>query len=466
MANNPPAPNDISAAGNTTVAALLAAFNDRLRTIRAWITGGYVASPATATIDVNNQAVINVPDPSDPQDAVNLRTLKRMQAPQDVRRRRRALSSVTFRAVARGFAELSIEDLTAAGASQLDAVEFIAWAVDESDIAHNAPIGTALDGNTGAATITNPYGLVAAMSTDPAVTPSRLKRTVTAGDFLYIEGEVVRVVTVGTSSFTIDRSGWLGSSISTHSASARWYKLCPFPFTAPARPSTKNMPGRILSPGVDPPAAVATSGVPSRWDFAAPNLAIVAIAAAGRVGPTPGPSNLVNYTPSASNMPKVAGVTDFTGSPGLRTCSGAAYTDIGIGGTLASGGFADFLARVQAWHSIRNVYGYLNAAAGAPIRSTVLYYSPDRTAERRIASVRLRAEIRSRGRSRRPTASNACRAMSASILLAPIAMSGGRATFPITSSPGDPVIIKAGGWLDVVVIVDGGASALTVVVAV
>jgi hypothetical protein len=465
MANNPPAPNDISAAGVTTVAGLITAFNDRLRTIRAWVTGGYVASPATATIDVNNQTVINVPDPSDPQDAVNLRTLKRMQAPAAADQPP-SVGGVSFRAVARGYAELSIEDLAVAGASQLDAVEFIAWAVDETDIGLNAPIGQTLDSATGSATIDNPFGLVAGMSTDPAATPSRLKRTITAGDMLYIEGEVVRVMTVGTSSFTVDRSGWLASSLSTHDASARWYKLCPFPFTAPARPSTKNMPGRLLVPDSDPPAAVATSGVPSRWDFAAPNLAVVAIAAAALADGVSGPVKLTNYTPSASNMPKVAGVTDFTGSPGLRTCSGAAYTDIGVGGTLTTGGYADFLARVQAWHSIRNVYGYLNAAAGAPVRVAVLYYSPDRTQGGVIATIAFSAgDILSQ-----PVATADGVQMPVGVwppnLLAPIAMSGGRATFPIASAGTDPVIIEAGGWLDIVVVLDGGAAALTVVVAV
>lgn len=447
----------------TTTAQLATLLEDRIRDLNQ-ILAVLVSTPSDGDVDLGANRIVNLGDPQTDLDGVNFRTLKRFQpttaaAPATPS----SAGPVSFRAVARGYAELSIEDLIVNGASGVDAIEFVAWAVDESDIGLNAAIGNGLGSAAGADTINNPYGQVAGISTDPALSGSRLGRAVSAGDFLYIEGEIVRVTAVGPSTISIARSGLLGSSVAAHPATALWFKLCPFPFTVPARPTTSNMPARIVPEGAMAP--VTTSGVPTRWDFAAPNLCIVAIAAAARTGPVSGPVRVMNYTPSDSNTPAVDGVTDFTGSPGLRTCSGAAYTDIGVGGTLTAGGYADFMARVQAWHSIRNVYGYLNAAAGGAIEVAVLYYSPDRTKGGVIATI----AFASGDTLSQPVATADGVQMPVGVwppnLLAAIAMSGGRAAVPISTTGDPPVVVEAGGWLDIVVL-SGSGAALTVVVAV
>ena len=462
MANNPPAPTELP--GNlTTPASVVVATNDRIRDIISWVTGGYVANPATAAtaIDTNQNNIVNLADPINPQDAVNLRTLKRFQQPSVAATPSSgAPGAVYFRAEARGYAELTIEDLVVSGPSGLTAVQFMAFAVDETDIGLAGVTGVALSANAAAtsANLTNQQGLAAAgNATNPF---GRLGRTIQVGDFLLIDFEIVRVTAVTATQLMVYRGAFLGSTVAAHTATAAYYKLFPFPFSAPANPNTFGQNPLWLPLGA--PATMPTSNVPTRWGFAAPNLCIAAIAAFGVNGSTPGPVTLVNYSVPLIQQ-AVLGANSWGASPGLRTMSGAAYTDIGCSGTLSAGQFADVIARVQAWHSIRNVFGYVMTAPGnANLRAYVLYYSPDRSVGALVQELDftegsyvsssvdpdgLQMPVGPQLQTWPPN------------ILSGIGMAGnGRAQWPLAIN-GLPEVLEAGGWWDLVVDRADGSSA-------
>jgi hypothetical protein len=465
---NPPAPTELPSSGIGTVAQLVTAVNDRLRTIVSWVTGGYVGNPATSQVDLAQNQIINLADPVNPQDAVNLRTLKRIQpsaiaapsAPTSV-----APGSISFRLVYRGFAELSIEDVVVAAPATLDGIDFLAFAVDETDTALAGLIGVNLDAHaeTDPINIVNSNGLVGGIATGPM---GRLGRSVQVGDYLMIDAEIVRIVAVGTSSFTIKRrsgvapstAAQLGSTLAAHGAGASWYKLFPYPFTQEAKPQTFGLPMSVVPYGAT--KAQATGGAPPRWTLAAPNLCVVAIVALARSGSLACPPTIVNY--SASRTP-VVGILKFANSPGVRTFSGAAY-QLGCSGTLTAGQFADFLVRVQAWHSIRNVWAYVMTATSPsanPLRAYLLYYDPSRT----FGGIVQQFNFPQGGVISDATPPDGQQMPFGPGLqvwppsgFAQIPMANGRAVWPFTGG-GSPIQLAMDGWFDIVIDQADGASA-------
>lgn len=309
--------------------------NTRVREIQSTLQG-YTQTTALADQDMAQNRVVNVADPVQDQDVVNLRYLKKQQPVSNTSpapATPSAPGACTFRVIPERFGALTIDQVTVVGAHRTSEIGVIALAVDETDIK--------LTGNlTSGITTTDPLTFVPSIRDQ-----SRFRRHFEVGDYIVFNDatgyEIALITAFDGTNMTLQRSdpvgsgdGWYGAPVQAHAAGTRFYKLIPYYFSQPANGRTPGVGSPILvddaTIGLDNGtyatpaeafAAVGTSqtevrtdGFPWTYSFQCPDLCIcvVGVVAIGLGGAGP---------ITVQNMVNGANVRSG-GCPGLRTCNG------------------------------------------------------------------------------------------------------------------------------------------------
>lgn len=174
-------------------------------------------------------------------------------------------------------------------------------------------------------------------------------------------------------------TAFFGSARAAHPPIAgkpvRLYRLEPKIFTGAI---AQNMYGTSATP----------SGLPQQWTWAWPNKVVASVVgqAIGILGNSP--LGTVNLGPGVDPVVGVAGRGEQRRggyvpnnrplAPGLRTMSGAAYTNLSVSGPLAVGSVAAQRIQVQSWSSIRCVTAtLLTPSTTDNVKIHVVWISPD-----------------------------------------------------------------------------------------
>jgi hypothetical protein len=122
---------------------------------------------------------------------------------------------------------------------------------------------------------------------------------------------------------------------------------------------------RLVSTSMSRPIGSAIGA--QKWKFLWDNMCVCAVS--GRVGAS-APLTILLTPTGADGINKAR--------PGLRTMGGAAYTNLGVLGTLTLGQTAISRVSIQAWETIRCVYAKVSSAPiGADLIINVVYIAAD-----------------------------------------------------------------------------------------
>jgi hypothetical protein len=263
-------------------------------------------------------------------------------------------NTAPFAVEAQGYAMLTVVNLglaTSGNISQLREIDFFAPSIDETDVGLWA-MGT-IDNNIDTS-ITIPVQINnGSRYTDPN---TNQPLTFNVGDYIiwndppnYEINQIAEIVEGNT--FALQRTNqysatgqaMFGSLLNVHT-NKKFYRLIPRKFNEPV------IQGAI---GTDNP--IYNNGVPPFWEWAWANKCVASV---------------VSQVLTTSALPEVGlQVATYTlnlgggegrgsSTPGLRTMNGAAYM-LGVPGPLLVGLTASMRAKVQAWESLRAIYGVL-----------------------------------------------------------------------------------------------------------
>ena len=290
----------------------------------------------------------------------------------------------------------------------LSELKFLAPSIDEEDI-RTYGTGT-LDASTNPATFTP----------DLSKYSSRYGVTFASGDYIaWEDGEIDQIATIGGGNWTVER-GHFKSTVAAHDTK-RFWRLEPKQFSV-------ELPDGTLPPFVQFPWA---------------NKCVVAIRAWGKGVDGDG----IEYTLNLAGED----------APGWRTMNGAAYTNLGVGGTLAVNQRAAYRIKVQAWESVRCAYAYVKTpSTGADIVVSTVYIAPGDTESIRPVGLIDRVTIPAGSyesflMSDPPDGRQMPYGSSYPPNLLPYCGGLGALAAPVTPTAGDPVVFAPDGEIDFVI---------------
>ncbi len=280
-------------------------------------------------------------------------------------------NTAPFAVEAQGYAMLTVVNLglaTSGNISQLREIDFFAPSIDETDPglwasgsiadAVSTTVTLPMAVNNGSRYIDPSTGLPLTFNVGDYIiwndtTPGL------SGDYSYEINQIVEII--GGNTFVLGRTNqysgppgngqaMFGSYMNVHT-NQKFYKLIPRKFNEPV------IQGAI---GTDNP--IYNNGIPPFWEWAWANKCVAAVvsqvlttSAIPDVGVQVA-TYILNLAPTSETSQLVPP------APGLRTQNGAAYMNLGLAGIMTVNARAQIRARVQAWESIRTVYGYCTQA--------------------------------------------------------------------------------------------------------
>jgi hypothetical protein len=353
--------------------------NDRIRDLNK-LFQDYVFQPADNDVDLGYGRVVNLGDPKDDLDGVNLRTLRKFGGASVTSNTGvpttlpiQGATPFTVTRETYGFLTLYYNQQDNL---RVDALRFLALSVDETDPGFQ--IVLTMDGTTAKPTVTP---IIPGFPFAPAT--SRLGKVFTEGMYLVandpkkfiIGGVAVYVYEIVKLSKKLLSGDWViertpagaptgdaqfGSKMSAHA------NVVFFPLTLDPRIFPRmNWPDFTeVNPGV---------ALQQREEFAYPNkcVSVVMMQAEGEFGLTP------VYT---QNLAIVSALTDLIKRPplppGLRTLNGNQY-DMTVSGILTAGQNADVPIRVAGWEGVRCAIADLLTAGSGEVIVDLCYVTPD-----------------------------------------------------------------------------------------